>query len=153
MAEEKRIESTLKELIRANGGWVEKLHADGVQGRGTLDLLGAYRGRPFLVEVKATDGKPTPTQEALVRRAHNGGFVSGIVASVEAFEALFVEPQAVEAVTEADIATAVREALIILDPAEWPTSWFLAGAAHRMAAPLLLLKAQRDLHRAPRGDE
>ncbi len=150
MAEEKRIEADIKAHIRANGGWVEKLHADGVQGRGTLDLMGAYRGRPFLVEVKAADGKPTPTQEALVRRARNGGDVSGVVSSVDEFHALFEAPVALDDVTEADIATAVREALIILDPAEWPTTWFLATAAHRMAAPLLLLKKQRDLHRAPR---
>lgn len=91
MTPETRVKIALKKYIVANGGWVVKLHADGMQGRGTIDLLGGYRGRPFYVEVKAPDGTVEPAQQFQVDRASRTGFVAGIVASAEEFEQLFTD--------------------------------------------------------------
>lgn len=86
---EKTIETRIRQHVSARGGFCVKLHADAMQGKTTLDLLGGYRGKPFLVEVKRPDGKATTLQQALVRIARRNGFISGIVSSVEEFEALF----------------------------------------------------------------
>lgn len=88
---EKAIEDAIKHHIRACGGWVVKLHADGLQGRDTLDLVGAYRGRPFWIEVKASDGTLSPIQQHSIDRARRTGYVSGAVTSVSEFEGLFNE--------------------------------------------------------------
>lgn len=90
MTPEKRIEMKIRAHVAATPhGWSVKLHADGHQGRGTLDLLGGYQGHPFLVEVKRVGGEASKIQDALVRQAQRGGFVSGIIDSVAAFVALF----------------------------------------------------------------
>ena len=86
---EKQIEDMIKTRIKATGGWVIKLHADEMQGKETLDLMGGYRGRAFFVEVKAPDGVVSPMQAYVIERARQSGYVSGAVASLEEFENLF----------------------------------------------------------------
>ncbi len=142
---EKHDEAEIKRHIRASGGWVEKLHADGVQGKGTLDLLGSYRGRPFLVKFKAESGKPTPTQTALVRRARQGGFVSGVVASVAEFEGLFDMWLDAPLTDEQCVAGATQVAVAILGGTMTDT---MVLYARLLASAVLTLTAQRDLQRA-----
>jgi hypothetical protein len=90
MGREKLVEHNIRVKI-----WLEpksfcmKIHADGMQGKNTLDLIGAYKGRPFMIEVKAPDGVPSMIQEALVRRFQKCGYVAGVVSSWDEFKALF----------------------------------------------------------------
>lgn len=93
MAAEKNFEEKLKRYIRRNGGWVVKIHADAMQGRDTLDLVGGFRGKPFLVDVKAPDGVVERIQKFAARRARMTGYVTGFVSSIEEFDALFDAPK------------------------------------------------------------
>jgi hypothetical protein len=88
---EKDVEGKIKQMIKRSGGFCVKLHADALQGRETLDFIGAYRGKPFMIEIKRPGGVQTPIQGYLVRRAKANGFISGTVESVEEFEELFNE--------------------------------------------------------------
>jgi hypothetical protein len=98
MLPEKRIENAIKAYVRAHkrtsgdGSFVVKLFANGEQGKTTLDLVGSFRGKPFMVEVKAPNGKTSLIQSMLVKQARKGGYVSGVVDSVMAFIDLFEEP-------------------------------------------------------------
>lgn len=65
-----------------------KTHTSGATKK-QLDLVGSYYGVPFWVDAKRRGGKASKLQLGLVRIARNGGYVSGIVDSVEAFEGLF----------------------------------------------------------------
>lgn len=89
MAREKSFEEKLKDHIKASGGWVVKVHADIVQGKGTLDLIGSYKGQPFMVECKSDAGKPSRVQLYLAKRAMEGGYASGVVSNIKGFEQLF----------------------------------------------------------------
>lgn len=74
-------------------GFAYVLYGNATQGTGLLDVFGSYRGRPFWVEVKTpeTRNAATPAQKYNIRLALTNGYVSGIVASVEDFQALFEE--------------------------------------------------------------
>ena len=87
---EKQVEQAIKRNIRAApDSFVVKIHADGTQGRNTLDLVGAYKGVPFWVDVKTPDGGVSLVQRGLIRRCRACGFVSGAVSGWDAFKALF----------------------------------------------------------------
>ena len=87
---EKYIETHIRNYVNGRPkSFVIKLHADGTQGKDTLDLLGALDGVPFFVEVKDVDGAPSLMQQALVKRYADCGYVTGIVKSVDEFKALF----------------------------------------------------------------
>ncbi len=89
---EKDVETTIRKHIKTMPlSWSEKLHADGFQGRSTVDLVGSDRGRPFWVEVKAPDGVLSSIQAFSLERARLSGYVSGCVSSVEEFRRLFDE--------------------------------------------------------------
>jgi hypothetical protein len=78
------------EALRKVGASVQSLAA---VGRGCPDLLVAYRGRNFLLEVKQLKGKMTPDQKrwfvswrgdvALVRSAHDALVVIGAINEVQ----------------------------------------------------------------------
>lgn len=86
---EKSVETEIKEYVAAHYGWVTKIHADGMQGKSTLDLLGSVFGKPFYVEVKKPGGVASPMQNFLVNRAQRTGFISGIVDDLDDFVVLF----------------------------------------------------------------
>lgn len=86
---EKLVEEQIREYIKAQCGFSTKLHADGVQGRDTLDLIGGVFGKPFMVDVKKPGGSASRIQKYLVKRAQKQGYIAGIVDSVESFKGLF----------------------------------------------------------------
>lgn len=54
-----------------------------------LDLVGSLRGVPFWVDAKAPGKQASKLQRGLVRLYRLGGYVSGVVDSVEGFRGLF----------------------------------------------------------------
>ena len=89
MSREKSVEEKIKAKVKRAKGFCVKLHADALQGRETLDFIGAYRGKPFMIEIKRPGGVQTPIQGYLVRRAKANGYIAGTGDSVEEFEELF----------------------------------------------------------------
>ena len=90
--EETRIKNSIRQHIMVHGGrnsFVHTIVAGALQGKGQLDLVGAYKGVPFMVDVKTPTGQGTVIQKAEVRRARRGGYVAGLVSSIEDFEVLF----------------------------------------------------------------
>jgi len=88
MTPETKVKTAIMQRIAAEGRldtWCIKIYADAMQGTGTIDLLGAWHGRPFFIEGKAEGKKPTATQYATIERARRGGFISGYADSVEMF--------------------------------------------------------------------
>lgn len=94
MPREKDVENQIKAhvtgLYRADST-VVKIHASGEQGKNTLDLIGSYYGRPFQVEVKKPGHSGTEIQDYFVKRARAGGYVAGVVESLEQFLMMFSE--------------------------------------------------------------
>lgn len=89
---EKSIENEIKFFVKSERGWVTKIHADGVQGKDTVDLIGGLYGKPFYVEVKKDEHEePSKIQEYLLDRAAQSGYVAGCIGSLEAFKDLFVQ--------------------------------------------------------------
>lgn len=89
---EKAVENQIKHHITAfEQSWSLKLHGSSVTGKSFPDLLGSFRGRPFLVEVKADGGSPSHGQLLWVQRLRDSGYVSGVVYSLEDFLSLFEE--------------------------------------------------------------
>lgn len=86
---EKSIENEIKFFVKSERGWVTKIHADGVQGKDTVDLIGSLYGLPFIVEVKDGDKAPSKIQQFILDRAAQSGYVAGCVGTLAAFKALF----------------------------------------------------------------
>jgi hypothetical protein len=91
---EKAVENQIKRHVAAfENSWALKLHGSAVTGKSFPDLLGSYRGQPFLVEVKGDGGEPSYGQLLWVERLRATGYVSGVVYSLDEFIALFNEVQ------------------------------------------------------------
>jgi hypothetical protein len=91
---EKQVENQIKEyvtgLYRADS-FVTKIHAGAEQGRDTLDLIGAYMGKPFQYEVKKPGKAASDMQNYLIRRARKGGYIADCGDSLEHFIMMFSE--------------------------------------------------------------
>lgn len=87
---EKQIEKAIRAYVDSRPqSFAVKLHGGAVTGRGYPDLFGALEGRPFWVEVKRPGGAVRHEQKLWVRRARRGGYIAGVVDSLEAFKVLF----------------------------------------------------------------
>ena len=73
MAEEKKLETRLKKILKDRGAWYLKTFSDGVQRAGVPDLLVCYRGHFIGIEVKSERGKPTQLQLIEIREIKKAG--------------------------------------------------------------------------------
>jgi hypothetical protein len=67
--------------------YARKIHGS-IYGSGIADILGVYRGRALVLEVKQDGKKATPLQARELDRWHQGGAIVGVVCSVDDVQAL-----------------------------------------------------------------
>jgi hypothetical protein len=83
---EKTIVTNIIEYINlSDDSFVIKTHGTPLSASGVPDLIGAWRGVPFAVEVKQPGGRVSLLQRAWLKRFATGGYVAGIVMSIEEF--------------------------------------------------------------------
>jgi hypothetical protein len=83
---ETTIVNEIQEFVRAQKGYVLKLHGNSMQRAGEPDLIGHIYGKPFAVEVKDGDNFPSPLQVHRLRQWGRGGFIAGVVWSLKDFK-------------------------------------------------------------------
>lgn len=84
MAEEKNIENKIKEYLKTVEGLFYFKEHGGMYGTaGIPDLIICYKGRFIGLEVKATNGKATPLQDATIRKINSAGGIALVVKSVD----------------------------------------------------------------------
>ena len=92
---ERQITDRLLKLINNSGpnSFALKYYGSAMTRTGVPDLIGAWYGKPFSVEVKKPDetGNTTLAQKAWMRRFSRGGYVVGVVTSIHDFYQL-LEP-------------------------------------------------------------
>lgn len=87
MAEEKRYEDKIKRFLKKRGIWFVKYFANRNTKVGVPDILACVNGKFVAIEVKASNGKPSPLQIDNRDEIRQCGGVSVIVYP-EQFEAL-----------------------------------------------------------------
>lgn len=75
----------------SNTSFAVKYHGNPTTKRGMPDLIGAWRGKSFAVEIKLPGKQDTVTlaQKAWLHVFRRGGYVVGIVTSFDEFKNLF----------------------------------------------------------------
>ena len=86
---ERQITDRLLTLINNSGpnSFALKYYGSAMTRTGVPDIIGAWYGKPFSIEVKQPDCEQTTTiaQKAWLRRFSRGGYVVGIVTSIHDF--------------------------------------------------------------------
>ena len=83
MPKESVIQRQIIKHLRSMGAWVFNVHGSPFQQVGTPDLLVAYQGRFYAMEVKRPGGVLTPVQAKVIEEIKSSGSVAGRVESVE----------------------------------------------------------------------
>lgn len=73
LAEEKNLENRMKKFIETMGGWQVKFHANSFTKSGIPDCLCCVEGRFVAVEVKSSQGKPSPLQIHQLKQIDKAG--------------------------------------------------------------------------------
>jgi hypothetical protein len=76
MPRESEIVERMLERLTAIGAKAIKTHGSIYARRGTPDIVGCYRGRSFVIEVKQPLGKPTPIQLFELSQWLNAGAIA-----------------------------------------------------------------------------
>lgn len=83
MAEEKNIENKIKAYLKTiNGLFYWKEHGGLYGTAGIPDIIVCYKGKFIAFEVKATNGKTTPLQNATIEKIKRCGGIAEVVRSV-----------------------------------------------------------------------
>lgn len=90
---EKDIENEIKNYLNHTLGFkynsfCYKLHGNNIQGKGLPDIIGSHKGIPFAVEIKYNT-EVRQEQMLTLRLFKQGGYVVGVVRSLDEFKALF----------------------------------------------------------------
>lgn len=90
MAEEKEFEKKVKKYLKDKGCWILKTWSNGVQQKGTPDLLACCNGYFLAVELKANNGKATKLQMHKIEEIRKAGGVAMVIYpdTFEAFKIL-----------------------------------------------------------------
>jgi hypothetical protein len=83
MKESSIVKSILDYLKTVPECMAEKTHGSNFGKAGKPDISGCLRGRRFELEVKVPGNKPTPIQEAMLRKWNRAGAITGVVTSLE----------------------------------------------------------------------
>ena len=76
MVSEKSVQDEIREFVVECCGFAHKLHGSALSGKTTLDLLGGWRGYPFVCEVKRPGECPTKYQLYELDRFRAGGYIA-----------------------------------------------------------------------------
>ena len=83
---ENRIVDSIRNYLVSVGGKSIKTHGDAFSEIGTPDMIGVYRGRCLVVEVKQPLEEPTPIQAQRLREWAAAGAVVGVAHSLDEFK-------------------------------------------------------------------
>ena len=91
---ERRVATKLLNMINADGicSFAIKYHGTATTLAGIPDVIGAWRGQPFAIEIKTPDEKVrglSLIQRAWLEKFQRGGYVTGVVTSIQEFRDLF----------------------------------------------------------------
>lgn len=73
MAAEKQFEAKIKKFLKDNNAWFVKYFANGYTKIGVPDILACVDGHFLGIEVKASNGKPSPLQIHNLRKIDDAG--------------------------------------------------------------------------------
>lgn len=73
MGSEKQFEAKIKKFLKDNNAWFVKYFANGYTKVGVPDILACVDGHFLGIEVKASNGKPSPLQIHNLRKIDDAG--------------------------------------------------------------------------------
>lgn len=81
---EKSITNSIQKMLHGVPGvWCVKFHGGPYTQAGVPDILGAFYGRAFAIEVKRPGQKPTAIQDLTMARMRKAGIIVAVCHSVE----------------------------------------------------------------------
>ena len=83
MPRESVLQRQIIKHLRGMGAWVFNVHGSPYQQVGVPDLLVAYQGRFYAMEVKRPGGILSPVQAKVIEEIRASGSVAGRVESIE----------------------------------------------------------------------
>ena len=83
MPRESVLQRQIIKHLRGMGAWVFNVHGSPYQQVGVPDLLVAYQGRFYAMEVKKPGGVLSPVQAKVIEEIRASGSVAGRVESIE----------------------------------------------------------------------
>ena len=83
MPRESVLQRQIIKHLRGMGAWVFNVHGSPYQQVGVPDLLVAYQGRFYAMEVKKPGGVLSPVQAKVIEEIRVSGSVAGRVESIE----------------------------------------------------------------------
>lgn len=88
---ERQLVTRIMQIVNSSSqGFAVKTAPIAGGNKGLPDIIGSYKGRPFAVECKIGNNKADGLQKYWLLRMQKGGYVTGVVRSLEEFEGLFV---------------------------------------------------------------